>query len=749
MEDVISSWYYRQTQPAGGECSGPQSGDSAELTELEAATDYTYGLYLDSACASERDTVEFTTKPPPPSIAAAEDSVTEFGATLTAANVTGDWHYRQIMPEAGECAGPESGASVTLSTLEAAADYTYGLYSDAACANELDRVEFTTKPSTNAGLAALGLSAGTIGPGGAPTLSPAFSPDADAYSASLPFAAPSLLLTPQTAHPDATARIGLRGGALVAVPADGAGTTVAVAVGQNAIVIEITAGDGVTTRTVNLAVTRAAPGPLDATAARTHLFPLFADGGGFRSRLLVSDAVGERGRCELTLHGAGLDAVRFAAEPAAALPPAAGEAAPDSATAVFGIRLGATGEAVLNSAGAGELALGHARLECDAPAAAQLLLTLETDGALTAMANQEGARRGTTFSVPDVPAPLRLAFANDGAAGNLCVLDGADGRSEVTLPPGEMMLRPLDEILPRAGGGGSGPVSVRCERPLGLLALLQDGNVFTVLPAVVLPEEETKENAGAETMYATATDAADALLPLVLDGGGFRSRLIVTNQAAVATRCDLRLSAAGGLAAANFAGADPAGTADSADGAEDMAAATGFAFELALEGRGAQAALESLGGDTLAFGHATLECEGPATLQNLIVLDGPDGPSAMMALNPAQPAGHMRFRAPPTPARLALVAANGGGERTACSVSLATADGAAMAPVGFPLLPVAAQSTAIRFLDEFFDLPADFAGGAATLRCDHPVGAVALPVAGPAFTATPPIIPGLETLPEE
>ena len=389
------------------------------------------------------------TKPPPPSISADADSVTESGATLTAANVAGDWHYRQTMPEAGECLGPESGADITLTSLEADTAYTYGLYADAACADELDSVEFTTKPSMDAGLARLGLASGAAG---MPTLSPAFSPDADTYSASLPFAAPSLLLTPQTAHPDATARVGPRGGSLVAVPADGSGTTVSLAVGENVIVIEVTAGDGITTRTITLTATRAAPGPLDAAAAHSHLFPLFANGGGFRTQIWIAGADGGRGRCELTLHGAGLDAARFAAEPASAL-----ATPPPTTPGAFGIHLDARGgDVVLNSAGAGELVIGHARLDCDEPVSAQLLLTLEAGGELTAMANQQSAFPARRFLLPALPPPLRLglAFASEDAArGNLCVLEALDG----SLGRGE--------VLPAAGGNGL-PLSRR-DSPTG------------------------------------------------------------------------------------------------------------------------------------------------------------------------------------------------------------------------------------------------------------------------------------------
>ncbi len=716
-------WRHRRTLPEGGECSGPQSGESAVLAGLVAATEYAYGLYADSACSNELASVGFTTPAPPPSIAAT--GVTDTGATLTAANVPGGvWRHRRTLPEGGECSGPQSGESAALAGLMAATEYAYGLYADSACAEELASVGFTTGPSTNAALAGLALATRA---GGAAALAPAFSPEADAYSAALPFAADSALLTPRTAHPDATARVGPPGGPLAAVPAQGGGAggvAVPLSVGVNAVVVEVTAADGATKRTVTLSITRAEPAPLDATASRTHLFPLFADGGGFRSRILIADAAGRRARCELTLNGAGLDAVRFAAEPMSALAETA-----DGAGIRFRFR-SPGGGVLLDSAGAGELAIGHAKLDCDGPVSAQLLLSLEAGGALSAMAHQSPAERGRAFSLPGLPAPLRLglAFANDGVRENRCALEAAGGRGVVAVPPGGTAFRLLDEIVALAEGGGTGPVAVRCDRPAALLAVPLAGGAFTTLAPAVLDADG-------------AVDAADepagrrSLLPLALDGGGFRSRLSAVNLAAGANRCELRLSAAGGLAGANFGAA--------ADGPEGM---DGFA--LALAGRGAQESLDSRGGEAFAFGHAALECEGPAALWNLIVLDGPDGPAGMMALGPAQPAREMRFRAPPAPARLGLAIANGGGARTACHVALAAADGRAAPPAGFPLISVPARATAIRFLDEMFALPADFAGGAVTLRCDHAVGAVAVPVAGAAFTAVPPIIPGLETVPE-
>ena len=115
-----------------------------------------------------------------------------------------------------------------------------------------------------------------------------------------------------------------------------------------------------------------------------------------------------------------------------------------------------------------------------------------------------------------------------------------------------------------------------------------------------------------------------------------------------------------------------------------LAAATGYAH--APHADGARAiGLASAGFTT-----------GPSTnaaLAGLALATRAGGAAGMMAPGPAQPAREMRFRAPP-------------------------------APAGFPLISVPARATAIRFPDEMFA------------------------VAGAAFTAVPPIIPGLETVPE-
>ena len=100
-------------------------------------------------------------------------------------------------------------------------------------------------PSDNAQLASLALSAGT--------LSPAFTPEGTAYTCPVGFLAQSTLVTP-TAQ-DGGASITVDG---VTTASGAASAPVALSIGSNSIVVEVTAEDGTTTRTYTIALMRGA-----------------------------------------------------------------------------------------------------------------------------------------------------------------------------------------------------------------------------------------------------------------------------------------------------------------------------------------------------------------------------------------------------------------------------------------------------------------------------------------------------------
>jgi hypothetical protein len=107
-------------------------------------------------------------------------------------------------------------------------------------------VGVTRLPSTNADLAGLLVSGGTLSPG--------FASGVTSYAVSVPYATSGLSVTPVVA--DATASVKVNG---VSVASGSASVPVALSVGLNPVVVEVTAQDGVTVKTYTVGVTRAIP----------------------------------------------------------------------------------------------------------------------------------------------------------------------------------------------------------------------------------------------------------------------------------------------------------------------------------------------------------------------------------------------------------------------------------------------------------------------------------------------------------
>ncbi|MFN0130340.1 MAG: cadherin-like beta sandwich domain-containing protein [Verrucomicrobiales bacterium] len=114
--------------------------------------------------------------------------------------------------------------------------------------NPFDLLLLGRDPFTDANLADLVLSAGT--------LSPAFAAATTSYMASVSATTASVTVTPITA--DATATVQVNG---VPVASGSASGAIALSVGSNLLTIAVTAEDGVTTKTYTVNVTRSAPGP--------------------------------------------------------------------------------------------------------------------------------------------------------------------------------------------------------------------------------------------------------------------------------------------------------------------------------------------------------------------------------------------------------------------------------------------------------------------------------------------------------
>ena len=570
--------------------------------------------------------------------------------------------------------------------------------------------------SSDASLAGLTARASADGTDFGETL--ALTPDFDAavadYTAAVSHATTHIRLTPTAGHEDATVGIGPRGGERTETASGEPGPAFALAVGENVFEIAVTAEDGETVRTWTVTVSRAPPPvPRDGNAAREHLFPLLADGAGFRSRLFLTNVSAQaQNSCALTLHGAGLDAARFQTH--SALTVSDGELTIDPGDSDAGVAL-ATG-------GTGELAFGYARLSCAEPAVARLLLVRESGGVPAALANEESARTAHRHYFP-LPARLGrpgLALANDSDTAAACAVETEAGGGNVAVPAGAAVFRFLDEVVSMETENGEesagGAVTVTCDRPVAALGVpLTAAGVFTALHgAAPETEEETP---------------ARRVLPVVLDGAGFRSRLEVTNRSDAANRCTLEFHGAG-VSTARF----PAADGVTRDGFSRAA------FELARDGR---IAMTSFGRHSYAYGYAVLDCEGPVEAQNLLTAGGGEEVDGMAPIPAAQFARELRFPVAPGLDGMALFLTNAGEAGAVCAATLTPADGEEIAAGAS--IEVKAESTALRFLADLFELPDDFAGGDAKLSCDRNVAATALPnTAGAAFAAVPPVAPGRE-----
>ena len=379
----------------------------------------------------------------------------------------------------------------------------------------------------------------------------------------------------------------------------------------------------------------------------------------------------------------------------------------------------------LTTVGKSDLSFGSAKLVCVHPAVARMLLVQESGGSPIAMTTLESVRGRQTFYFPVLPRSgrLGLVLTNDNALDAACAveLETADGTSAgggaLTVPAQSTVFRFLDELISAPEDLAGEAVSVACDRAVGSLGMLLNGGVFAAIGPID-PEDRDE------------SQPYRALLPLVMDGGGFQSRLLVTNLSEEVNRCVMRLHGAG-MNTARF---------ENAEGVtrEDFGRAT---LELAADG--GRISLSSFGRHTLAFGHVALDCDAPADARNLLTSLMPEGPApaGMAVVAPAQFAREVRFPVAPRLGRLALVLSNNAESDASCEAALAM-PGREETVSATTAIRVAGASTAVRFLADLFELPDDFMGGEARLLCDREIAAVSLPFAGAAFAAMPPTVPG-------
>ena len=153
------------------------------------------------------------------------------------------------------------------------------------------------------------------------------------------------------------------------------------------------------------------PYPSDETAKRFHVLPHIADGSGWQSRLLVTNAGRATSQCTVELEGLTVDRFEDAGGVTAA-----------GSTATFELG-GAGGYLVWGTRNAQPLASGYATLDCTAPVVAQVVFASVGDsGAPTGMATVFSAQAGAVFQFPVLTpaATLGFAIANDTNADAEC-----------------------------------------------------------------------------------------------------------------------------------------------------------------------------------------------------------------------------------------------------------------------------------------------------------------------------------------
>ena len=251
-----------------------------------------------------------------------------------------------------------------------------------------------------------------------------------------------------------------------------------------------------TFNTLPLALLDTFPYPSDETAKRFHVLPHVADGSGWQSRLLVTNAGRATSQCTVELHGLTVDRFEDAGGVTAA-----------GSTATFELG-GAGGYLVWGTQNAQPLASGYATLDCTAPVVAQVVFaSIDESGAPTGMATVFSAQAGAVFQFPVLTpaATLGFAIANDTDAEAACGILLEDpqrmnlGEAEVSVPPKSSLEQMLNAAIaiPETFLGGTATVS--CDQQVAVtgihMELAPNGDIitFNTLPSAVLDSSSSVE----------------------------------------------------------------------------------------------------------------------------------------------------------------------------------------------------------------------------------------------------------------
>ena len=245
--------------------------------------------------------------------------------------------------------------------------------------------------------------------------------------------------------------------------------------------------------------------------------------------------------------------------------------------------------------------------------------------------------------------------------------------------------------------------------------------------------------AGALMLPAGVSYADDAsgrrhLLPIIIDGEGIQSRLIVTNVTNFSSHCTL-----------DFSGPDL-----DADRFEDhfLLKSDDSRATFELDEQGGILIWTSKGEQTLTFGYASLDCAEPVVAQVLISVSDAIDLVSMTSMSGSRKADEFQFMLIPQIGSLELVFANDVNPEATCEITLKTRDGSVLNEKTFM---VPEMTSVFQTVDELFQIPGDFTEGAARIACDQEVAASGFIVDGGVFTSLAPAIftPDASTDPAE
>ena len=389
-------------------------------------------------------------------------------------------------------------------------------------------------------------------------------------------------------------------------------------------------------------------------------------------------------------------------------------------TATFDLS-GAGGYLVWRTKNASPLASGYATLDCSAPVVAQVLYaSRDGSGTTTGMATVFSSQAGEGFQFPVLTpeATLGIAIANHTNTDASCrvVLEGPErqnlDQAPLPVPSKSNVVRFLYETIQIPDGFTEGSATVSCDQRVSVIGLQFDGDIFTTLPLAILDLPPQPSDKTAKRFH---------VFPVLVDGGGWQSVLIVTNASQSTSLCTLELH---GLSLDRFP-------------VISGITVSGSTATFTIPGPGGYRVWPTRNELALALGYATLDCTDPVVAQVLYASRDQLGVTGMATVFSSQPGGVFQFPVLTADASLGIAIANDTNTEASCRVALESRE---HQHLGEATLPVASKSNAARFLSQIIQMPPGFAGGSATVSCDQQVSVIGLQFAGAVFTTLSPAI---------